>query len=54
LILIGMPEPDDGWFLDEVEAALFQAEATGRLMPRREFVTKLGRQAEADFIAGLL
>jgi hypothetical protein len=39
LILIGAAlEPDDGYFLDEVEAALYQAEALGQVMPRDKFI----------------
>jgi hypothetical protein len=46
-----MPEPSDGWLLEEVEAALYQAEVTGRVMRRDRFV-EMGPVRATDDILG--
>jgi hypothetical protein len=42
MILLGMEAPEGGWLLEDVEAALWQAEAMGRVMPRDKFVQRSG------------
>jgi hypothetical protein len=54
LILIGTPEPPDGWLLEEIEAALYQAEATGRVMPRDRFVQPAARDATPDDLGAMM
>jgi hypothetical protein len=46
-----MPEPPGGWFLEDIEAALFQAEVTGRVMRRDRFV-EMGPVRATDDILG--
>jgi hypothetical protein len=54
LILIGMPEPAEGWLLEEVEAALFQAEVTGRVMRRDRFVESAPVRATDDILGSMM
>jgi hypothetical protein len=49
-----MPEPEDGWLLEDVEAALYQAEAMRLIMPREKFITKVGKRLEDEYIGSML
>jgi hypothetical protein len=54
MILIGTPEPPEGWLLEEIEAALYQAEVTGRVMHRSDFVQPVGRPATPDDLGAMM